>query len=301
MSLLAQLSNELSSLVAAASRGVVGIRDRRGQGSGFVLAKDGYILTNAHVIGSSSAPRVRYPSGDDEPGEIVGVDERTDLAVVRTGSRVLHALSLADSGALEVGRIVLAIGNPLGFERSVSLGVISALYRSLPSRGGVVLEGLIQTDAAVNPGNSGGPLVDTGGSVVGVNTAAIPYASSIGFAVPARTASWIASVLIRHGEVRRPLLGIAARAEEIDPDAHSRAGQSRAIRVLRVESGTPAASAGLREGDLLLHANGGPVLTVDDLQRALVLSSQGRVRLEFLRGEESREIEIRAQAPPRAA
>jgi S1-C subfamily serine protease len=183
---------------------------------------------------------------------------------------------------VEVGQLVMAIGNPLGFDRSVSLGVVSALFRELPTRDGV-LEGLIQTDAAVNPGHSGGPLLDMDGCVVGINTAMLVPARGIGFAVPAHTASWVAAVLIQSGEVVRPYLGIRARGEELGPELARDTGQARGIRVVGVEPGTPAAVGGLSGGDLLLAANASPVATLDDLARVLVLTRPAALDVEVLR------------------
>jgi serine protease Do len=222
MALLQQLSLELGDLVARAVPAVVGLRHGQGQGSGVVLSPDGYALTNSHVARAQGPLRVRLPGGEETTAELVGADDRTDLAVVRAAARGLSALSLPDVGRLRVGELVVAIGNPFGFERSVSLGVVSALFRDLPTRDGV-LEGLIQTDASVNPGNSGGPLLDARGEVAGITTAMLPYARGIGFAIPARTASWVAAVLIQHGEVARPYLGIVARAEGTSCSARTRA------------------------------------------------------------------------------
>ena len=182
---------------------------------------------------------------------------------------------------------MLAIGNPLGFDRSVSLGIVSALFRDLGTPTGS-LSGLIQTDAAINPGNSGGPLLDADGAVLGINTAIIPYARGIGFAIPARTASWVAAVLIQHGEVRRPWIGVLARSEEL-------ADGSRAVRILRVETGAPADHAGVRGGDLLLRANADEIATLDDLQRVLALGGASEVRLLVRRGEASRSLLIRPE------
>ena len=300
MSVLAQLSHDLTALVARAAPSVVGVGHRRGQGSGMVLAADGYVLTNSHVARSSGALRVRLSDGVTMPGELVGADDHTDLAVVRVPARLPEPLTLAEAEPLSVGQLVVAIGNPLGFERSVSLGVVSALFRSLPTSAGSLLEGLIQTDAAVNPGNSGGPLVDADGRVVGITTAMIAYASGIGFAVRASTASWVAAVLIQKGEVKRPFLGITARGEELGPALAVETGQARAVRVLGVAGGTPASDSGLRKDDVLLSANGRPVATVDDLQRALVLSGP-EVHLAVRRGGEDRQLLVRPSPQPRAA
>ncbi len=301
MSLLGNLSAELAGLVARASPAVVGIERRRGQGSGVVLAQDGYVLTNSHVAGRGGAIGVRFSGEAAVKGELVGADERTDLAVVRAEAGGLPTLPLAEKRRLQVGELVVSIGNPLGFDRSVTVGVVSALYRSLPTGRGGLLDGLIQTDAAVNPGNSGGPLLDAEGLVVGITTAMIPYAAGLGFAIPARTASWVAAVLIQHGEVRRPTLGIAVRAEELAPEAARAAGHPRGVRVLGVEPGTPAAGAGLAEGDLLLEANGNPVDTLDDLQRVLVLSAPPEIELSVLRGTALRRLSIHPRAAPAVA
>ncbi len=293
MSRLSELSAEIADLVARASPGVVGIQRRRGQGSGMALTPDGYLLTNAHVAGRGGPLQVHLPGGEAARGEVVGADERTDLAVVRVEARGLATLPLVEDRPLRVGELVLAIGNPLGFERSVSVGVVSALYRSLPTPQGGLLDGLVQTDAAVNPGNSGGPLLDAEGRVAGVTTAMIPWASGMGFAIPAQTASWVAAVLIQHGEVRRPFLGIAVRAEELDPALGREVGHPRGVRVLRVEAGTPAERAALAEGDLLLSANGSPLDTLDDLQRVLVLPGPDVVQLDLLRRGQRHRLGIR--------
>ena len=301
MGFLTQLSQELESLVAKTSPAVVSVEHRRGQGTGLVLAQDGYVLTNRHVAMTRGELNVGFSGGSDLRGEVIGSDERTDLAVIRVDATHLTTLPLADSKRLRVGQLVVAIGNPLRFERSVSLGVVSALDRSLPAQGNGLLEGLIQTDAAINPGNSGGPLVDSEGAVVGINTAIVPFAQGIGFAVPAHTASWVTAVLLRKGEVRRPYIGVAARGEEVETEVTRDHGAHRAIRVLRVGSSTPAERAGLREGDRLLFANGEALGTIDDLQRTMVLTEAREVKLDVLRGKERKEIVIRPDAEARAA
>jgi S1-C subfamily serine protease len=288
MSMLRRLSDELAALAARAAPAVVGLVHRRGQGSGVVLTGDGYILTNAHVALAARDVAVRLGSRVEARAELVGADERTDLAVVRAQLGRARSLALVDERTLAVGQLVLAIGNPLGFDRSISLGIVSALHRDLPTPGGG-LSGLIQTDAAINPGNSGGPLLDADGGVVGINTAILPYARGIGFAVPARTASWVAAVLIQKGEVRRPRIGVLARSEEA-PEA------ARAVRILNVEKDAPAERAGLAKGDLLLRANGEPTATLDDLQRALALAVEPELLLEVLRGAELRSLRVRPEA-----
>ena len=290
MSLLRRLSDELADLVTKAAPAVVGLWHRRGQGSGVLISPDGYIVTNSHVARAPGALRVRFGGGGEAEATLVGADDRTDLAVVRAECPAASTLMLPDQARARIGELVVAIGNPLGLERSVSLGVVSALHRDLPTRDGV-LEGLIQTDASVNPGNSGGPLLDADGAVVGITTAMLPWARGIAFAIPSRTASWVAAVLIRHGEVRRPRIGIVARSEDLPREG-------RAVRVLRVEAGTPADDAGLRGQDLLLSADGSALGGLDDLQRALVLADAPEIRLEVLRGQERREFSVR---PARAA
>jgi S1-C subfamily serine protease len=241
--------------------------------------------------------RIGLPDGRELPGEVVGVDRPTDLAVARVDASGLPSLALADSRRVRVGQLVVAIGNPLRFERSVSLGVISALDRTLPGPGGQPFEGLIQTDAAINPGNSGGPLVDASGTVVGINTAIIPYAQGIGFAVPAYTASWVAAVLLRAGEVRRPVLGIAASSVDLPPALAAEHGQGRAVRVFRVGSASPAERAGLRVGDLLLAVDDKALASIDDLQRTMVLSGAPAFRLTVLRDGHKEAVRVQPALP----
>jgi serine protease Do len=271
---------------------------RRGAAADGEAAEGGAPGRQPAAAGRDGDPgiRVRLPGGETVAAERVGSDPRTDLAVLRVDATAracagLSSLPLA-TGRLAVGQLVLAIGNPLRFERSVSLGVVSAIDRSLPGRDGLY-EGLVQTDAAINPGNSGGPLLDVAGQVVGINTAVIPYAQGIGFAIPAATASWVAAVLIHRGEVRRPLLGIAARGEQLDPRAAVAAGQARAIRILEVGDGTPAHLAGLREGDCLLRADASPLGSIDDLQRVMVLSAAPDLELDVMTGERRRAVRVR--------
>jgi S1-C subfamily serine protease len=303
MTPLAAFSRDLADLVARAAPSVVGLEHRRGQGSGVVLAPDGWILTNAHVARAAGPLHVRLSGARVARGEVAGHDERTDLAVVRADARDLPALPLSER-RLRVGEVVIAIGNPLGFERSVTAGVVSALHRNLPAgprgRGGV-LEGLVQTDAAVNPGNSGGPLVDADGRVVGITTAMLPWARGIGFAVPAHTASWIASVLMTDGEVRRPFLGITARGEDLEAADAREAGHGRGVRVLEVLAGSPAEAAGLRAGDLLVGVAASPVETLDDLVRAMVLGHPAELALDTLRAGARSVLSIRPRAAGREA
>ena len=296
MTALQAYSADLADVVAAAAPSVVGVEHRRGQGSGVVLAQDGFVLTNAHVAAGGGPLRVRLSGSRVVRGELVGADARTDLAVVRADATELPALRLAER-RLRVGELVVAIGNPLGFERSVSLGVVSALHRNLAAPQGEVLEGLVQTDAAVNPGNSGGPLLDAGGAVVGVTTAMLPWARGIGFAVPATTAGWVASTLLHEGEVRRPFLGVAARGEDLDPALAREVGRARAVRLLEIVEGSPAAAAGLRRGDLVVGAAGAPVETLDDVVRVMVLGHPEELALDVVRDGARSALWIRPRPP----
>jgi len=276
LGLLPQLSRELEELVAKTAPSVVAVEQGRGQGTGVVIAGDGYVLTNSHVVrGDTRSLRVRLPSGEELSAELVGDDPESDLAVVRVAGPRLEPLELHESRRLRVGQLVVAIGNPLRFEGSVTLGVVSALERALPGPRGTLFEGLVQTDAAINPGNSGGPLLDASGAVVGINTAVIPQARGLGFAIAAHTANWVAAVLMRRGRVERPLLGVAARGVDLPPHDAERLGQARAVRLHAVSHGSPAARVGLVAGDLLLRESDAPLYGVDDLKRAMVLG-EGR-------------------------
>lgn len=297
--LLSQLSRELEELVARTAPSVVAVEQGRGQGTGVVIAGDGYVLTNSHVVrGNPRELRARLSPGEELRAELVGDDPESDLAVIHVGAHGITPLELHEARRLRVGQLVVAIGNPLRFEGSVTLGVVSALERSLPGPHGVTLEGLVQTDAAINPGNSGGPLLDPSGAVVGINTAVIPHARGLGFAIAAHTASWIAAVLMRRGRVERPLLGVSARGVDLPPAAALSAGQARAVRIHAVGQGSAAAKAELVAGDLLLRANDQPLYGVDDLKRALVLGEGRPVALE-VQGKAGRRSFSVAPDPPR--
>ena len=290
-SLLAQLSHELEELVVKTAPSVVAIEQGPGQGTGIVIAGDGYVLTNSHVVrGDPRATKVRLPTGEELTAELVGDDPESDLAVLRVSAPRLSPLELHESRRLRVGQLVVAIGNPLRFEGTVTLGVVSALERALPGPRGVLFEGLVQTDAAINPGNSGGPLLDASGAVVGINTAVIPQARGLGFAIAAHSASWIAAVLMRRGRVERPLLGVAARGVDLSPADAERTGQARAVRIQAVSHGGVAERIGLVPGDLLLRANAAPLFGVDDLKRALVLGEGHAVELDVQGKRERRSL-----------
>ena len=273
MSPLELFSDELEQLVSRAAPGVLAVEHRRGHGTGVTFTPDGYALTNAHVVEGGKRIRVRFHDGESNEADVVGVDTTTDLAVLRTGRSNLSTLPLAEASQVRVGQVVVALGHPFGFERSVTMGVVSALERRLPGRDGAVLDGLIQTDAAINPGNSGGPLMNVRGQIVGINTAMLPFAQGIGFAVPSATASWVASLLLRHGEVKRRYLGIAARNESLKPELAAQTGQQKGVRILEVGQGSPAHSGGLQREDLLLQVNGSQVGTIEDLQRVMAFDA----------------------------
>jgi len=269
---------------------------RGGTGSGVVVAPDGLILTNSHVAGAggvaATTSRIEVSTADGQrlSARLVGDDPDTDLALIRIVEPVtLPAASLGDSKRLKRGQLVIAIGNPLGFESTVTTGVVSALGRSLRSRTGRLIDDVIQTDAALNPGNSGGPLVSSHGEVVGVNTAVIMGAQGICFAVAANTASFVLGELVRHGRVRRAFIGIAAQQIAIPRRLRHAVGlrQERAVMVATVEPKSAAASAGIKPGDILLGLDGQAIAGADDLVRALTGETIGcKVALDLLRGTE---------------
>ncbi|WP_342377973.1 trypsin-like peptidase domain-containing protein [Myxococcus stipitatus] len=298
MKLLQQFSDDLETLVARAAPAVVGVEHARGHGTGLFLTPDGYILTNRHVVMRGTRKlTVQLSNGEELRGSLVGGDAPTDLAVVRAEGTSFPTLPLAAPETVRVGQLVMAIGNPFRLEQSVAMGVVSAVNRSVTLPDGVILEGMLQTDAAINPGNSGGPLINTRGEVVGLNTLVLPYAQGIGFAVSATTAAWVASLLIQRGKVERRFLGIAAVAVNLDTEQAREAGQPRAVRVIRVQSGTPADDAGLQPDDLLLAINRRPVGSVDDLQRLMALATDEEVSLDVMR--KSRRKQVSARTRPR--
>jgi S1-C subfamily serine protease len=271
-------------------------RSRGGTGSGVIVAPDGLILTNSHVAGTASRIDVTTADGQDLHARLVGDDPDTDLALIRVDEAVtLAAAPLGDSKRLKRGQLVIAIGNPLGFESTVTTGVVSALGRSLRSRNGRLIDDVIQTDAALNPGNSGGPLVSSHGEVVGINTAVILGAQGICFAVAANTASFVLGELVRHGRVRRAFIGIAAQATAIPPLRQRAAGltQDRAVMIATVEADSAAAQAGLKPGDIIVALDGMTIAGADDLVRALTGDTIGRsVAFDVLRGTERLTLKI---------
>src|SRR6201987_2431714 len=280
-------------------------QSRGGSGSGVIVAPDGLILTNSHVAGAASRIEVTTADGQDLHARLVGDDPDTDLALIRIDEpATLPSARLGDSKRLKRGQLVIAIGNPLGFESTVTTGVVSALGRSLRSRNGRLIDDVIQTDAALNPGNSGGPLVSSRGEVVGINTAIIMGAQGICFAVAANTASFVLGELVRHGRVRRAFIGISAQQTAIPPRRRRAAelDQASAVMVATVEAGSAADRAGLKAGDIVLTLDGQTITGADDLIRALTGERIGRsVAFDVLRGTERLAVSLVPEERKRAA
>lgn len=269
-------------------------RGRGGSGSGFVFTPDGFIITNSHVVHGSAIIKALTPDAGEFNAQLIGEDPDTDLAVLRIDAPGLRTVQLGDSRKIRVGQLVVAIGNPYGFQHTVTAGVVSALGRSLRSQSGRLIDDVIQTDAALNPGNSGGPLVNAAGEVIGVNTATILPAQGLCFAISVNTAQFIASSLIRHGVVRRSYIGVQAQTVTLNRviARHYDLQNATGALVLAPEPGSPAANAGLQEGDVIVALEGEPVEGVDVLHRLLSEERIGMsTRLTVLRG--SKRVEFR--------
>jgi S1-C subfamily serine protease len=272
-----------------------------GSGSGFVFTPDGYVLTNSHVVSGARRILVSLLDGRKLPGHLVGDDPDTDLAVLRLPARTddatpLTPVALGDSSALRVGQIAIAVGNPFGFDCTVTAGVVSALGRSLRTQSGRMVDDVIQTDAALNPGNSGGPLLDAQGRVIGVNTAMILPAQGICFAIAVNTAAFVVGKLIHEGRIQRSYLGVAGQNVPL----HRRVVRfhdlplESAVFVVSVEPGSPGARAGLRDGDLIVGFGGKPVAGIDDLHRLLTEGQAGQeTSLIVVRGSERLALPVR--------
>jgi S1-C subfamily serine protease len=268
----------------------------RGSGSGFAFTPDGLILTNSHVVHGARALRVTFPGDISSPAELVGDDPDTDVAVIRAAASSLPVVELGSTRRLRVGQIAVAIGNPYGFEHTVTAGVVSALGRSLRAYSGRLIDDVIQTDCALNPGNSGGPLLDAHGRVIGVNTAIIPMAQGICFAVSIDTAQWAALQILQHGRVRRGFLGIAGANMPVGRRVarHFALSNRSAVRVMSSEADGPAARAGVEMGDVIVALDAHPVESIDDLHRLLDASRIGReVSLTLIRRTVRREATVR--------
>jgi len=276
-------------------------RARGGAGSGVVVTPDGYLLTNEHVVQRHSQARVSLVDGRTVPATVAGRDPATDLAVLRAQAGGLPYGQLASTQRLRAGQLVIAVGNPFGFESTVSAGVVSALGRSLRSRHGRLIEGIVQHTAALNPGNSGGPLVDVHGRVAGINTAIIAMAQGIGFAVPAATAQWVLTEILSHGRVRRAWLGVGARDRPLDlrlVRALSLTTRSAVEIITREEKG-PAADSDLRPGDLIVAVNDQPVEGIDALHRQLARVPPGTaLELKVVRRTQLLTVALTVLEPP---
>jgi S1-C subfamily serine protease len=292
--LLDAYSKTISAVVSRVAPSVVNIRvttknGRAGGGSGFVIARDGFMLTNSHVVQGATNLEVTLHDGRSYPAEIVGTDPETDLAVIRIDAPELHAVRFANSAAIRVGQIAVAVGSPYGFHQTVTAGIVSALGRSMRSESGRLMDDIIQTDAALNPGNSGGPLLNSAGEVIGVNTAVILPAQGICFAIASNTAHFVAGWLIRDGRIRRSSIGFAGQNVMLHPRLarfHSLPVKS-GVRVTEISPRSPASIAGLKEGDIIVGFKGQPIATIDDLHKRLAASEIGVASpVMIIRGKE---------------
>jgi S1-C subfamily serine protease len=293
-------SQAVASVAQLASPGVVGIRAARAArgapagGSGFALTPDGLVLTNSHVVTDAAEIEVSTIDDDTFEADLIGNDPHTDTALIRVTGR-LAPLSLGRSRELRVGQIAIAIGNPLGFDCTVTAGVVSALGRSLRATTGRLIDDVVQTDAALNPGNSGGPLMDSQGRVIGMNTAIIPGAQGLCFAIAVDTVHRVAIELLRHGRIRRASLGVAAHTVAISQAIrrHFELDARTAVRVREVEARSPAAAAGVEPGDLIIRIGGTEASGVDALHRWLIEERIGTpVSLELVRRGRHRQLEL---------
>lgn len=293
--LLDAYSQAVIGAVEQVAPAVVRVEVGRGGGSGIIFTPDGFVLTNSHVVTANGAITVTLPDGRSVSADRIGEDADTDLAVLRIGGTALPWARLGDSRRTRVGQVAIAIGNPYGFHHSVTSGVVSAVGRSLRSRSGRIIDDIIQTDAALNPGNSGGPLVTTGGEVIGVNTAIILPAQGLCFAIASNTVRFVASRLMRDGRVRRSHIGVAGQQTPI-PRAIARTSGTAAtsgVLVASIEGGSPAAVAGLQEGDVILQFGAAIVSGIDDLHRQLTAERIGTpVTMTVLRRGQRRDLTI---------
>jgi S1-C subfamily serine protease len=273
----------------------------RGSGSGFIFTPDGFILTNSHVVHGAEKINVTFSDGSNSDAQLIGDDPDTDLAVIRVVTPNLVPVSFSDSDKIRVGQVAIAIGNPYGFQYTVTAGVVSALGRSLRSRSGRLIDDIIQTDASLNPGNSGGPLIDSQGRVIGVNTAMIVGAQSICFAIAANTAKFVAGRLIRDGRIRRSYIGLAGQNVPLPRRViyYYKLPVTAGVLVISMEAGSPAQRAGLVEGDVIVSFDQQPIAGIDALHRLLTDAKVGvSSELEVLRRNELMRLNIAPQEAP---
>jgi S1-C subfamily serine protease len=270
-------------------------KEVRGNASGFVFTPDGFILTNSHVVHNATKIEVTLSDGRHFQADLVGDDPDTDLAVVRINAPDLAYARLGDSQSIRVGQLVIAIGNPYGFQWTVTAGVVSALGRSLRSESGRLIDNIIQTDASLNPGNSGGPLVTSQGEVIGVNTAVILPAHGICFAIPVNTAKYVSGLLIKEGRIKRSYIGIGGQNVPLLRRLvrfHKLLAES-GVLVISVEKGSPAEKAGLLEGDVVVDLDGQSIAKIDDLQRSLTEKKiKTKSNITIIRGTEKMVLDI---------
>jgi len=303
---ISELSKSISSIVRRVSGSVVTIfteipsitslithRPIRGMGSGFIISNDGVVVTNAHVIRGAENIKVLLPSGESDYAEVIAADPYRDLALLKVGLTGLKPLKLGDSDSISIGELVFAIGSPLGLPGpTVTMGVVSAVGRTIVTEN-VVLEDLIQTDAAINPGNSGGPLINVAGEVIGIATAVIPYAQGIGFAIPVNTLKRFIVIVKKYGRPLRAWIGVYVT--QVTPDMASAYSLpiSEGVIVVKVAPGTPAHRYGLRVGDIIVRANKRDVKRVRDLKEEIENSiDRGYVRLSIIRGNRYFDIDV---------
>jgi S1-C subfamily serine protease len=292
--LLDSYSQTVAAVVNRVTPSVVNIRvssnDRsQGGGSGFLITRDGFILSNSHVVSGARELEVTLHDARTYPAKIVGTDPETDLAVIRIDAPNIQHVRLADSSTIRVGQIAVAVGSPYGFQQTVTAGIVSALGRSMRSESGRLMDEIIQTDAALNPGNSGGPLLNSAGEVIGVNTAVILPAQGICFAISSNTAQFVAAWLIKEGRVRRSSIGVAGQNVPLHPRVtrFHKLPTDHGVLIVEVDPGSPAAVSGLQKGDTIVGFKGRPIATIDDLHKQLVAAEIGVPSpIMFLRGTE---------------
>ncbi len=270
-------------------------RERGGSGSGFIITPDGFILTNSHVVHQADRIEVTLADGRRPDAHLIGDDPDTDLAVIRIYAPNLKPVQMGDSAGLRVGQVAIAIGNPYGFQCTVTAGVVSALGRSFRARSGRLIDNIIQTDAALNPGNSGGPLVNSSGEIIGVNTAVILPAQGICFAIAVNTAKHVAGWLIKEGKIRRGYIGVAGQDVKLHRRVvrHYHLPVESGVLVVSIEPDSPAQMAGLREGDVVVEFSGQPVASIDALHKLLTGAQVGvRSRVTVIRHSEKLDLDV---------